>query len=53
MSVMSGDQEQMPRSSVKGQRTWVSEYLSEIQTKLMEIPASADQLTDIGELVVN
>jgi hypothetical protein len=29
----------------------VSEYLSEIQRKRMEIPASADQLADVGERV--
>jgi hypothetical protein len=29
----------------------VSEYLSEIQTERMEIPATPDQLTDVGERV--
>lgn len=29
----------------------VCEYLSEIQSKSMEIPASADQLADVGERV--
>lgn len=29
----------------------VCEYLSEIQTKRMEIPATPDQLTDVGERV--
>ena len=30
----------------------VSEYLSKIQTERMEIPATPDQLTDVGERVV-
>jgi hypothetical protein len=29
------------------------EYLSEIQTERMEIPASADQLADVGERIVS
>lgn len=29
----------------------VSEYLSEIQSQRMEIPATPDQLTDVGERV--
>lgn len=29
----------------------VSEYLSEIQSERMEIPATPDQLTDVGERV--
>jgi hypothetical protein len=31
----------------------VSEYLSEIQTERMEIPATPDQLADVGERVAN
>jgi hypothetical protein len=31
----------------------VSEYLSEIQSERMEIPARADQLTDVGERVAS
>ncbi len=30
----------------------VCEYLSDIQTERMEIPATPDQLTDVGERVV-
>jgi hypothetical protein len=31
----------------------VCQYLSEIQTERMEIPAGADQLADVGERVVS
>jgi hypothetical protein len=42
-----------PRSSEGADARGVCEYLSETQSQRMEIPARADQLTDVGERVAD